>query len=47
MKRSLRSVMGVVFGALDAPVAYSPPLEHAVLPQLKDVVEAIRRVLEY
>jgi len=34
-------------GALDAPVAYSPPLEHAVLPQLKDVVEAIRGVLEY
>ena len=34
-------------GALDCPVAYSPVLEEAILPQTSDVVEAIRAVAEY
>jgi 2-oxoisovalerate dehydrogenase E1 component len=31
-------------GAMDAPVAYAPALEEAILPQASDVLAAIRRV---
>ncbi len=34
-------------GALDVPVAYSPGLEEAILPQSADVLEAIRKTAEY
>jgi pyruvate/2-oxoglutarate/acetoin dehydrogenase E1 component len=34
-------------GALDCPVAYAPDLEDAILPQVEDVVAAVRRVLAY
>jgi 2-oxoisovalerate dehydrogenase E1 component len=34
-------------GALDLPVAYSPVLEQATLPQVKDAYDAIRRVALY
>jgi len=33
--------------ALDTPVAYSPDLEEAILPQPSDVLEAIRAVARY
>ena len=31
----------------DVPIPFSPPLEHAVLPQVDDVREACRELLEY
>jgi 2-oxoisovalerate dehydrogenase E1 component len=34
-------------GALDVPVAYSPLLEEAILPQSSDVLEAIRQTAQY
>jgi 2-oxoisovalerate dehydrogenase E1 component len=34
-------------GALDAPVAYCPDLEEAILPQSADVLKAIRETAEY
>ena len=34
-------------GALDCPVAYSPVLEEAILPQSDDVLEAIRTTARY
>jgi len=34
-------------GALDAPVAYSPELEEAILPQAHDVLKAIRDTVRY
>jgi pyruvate/2-oxoglutarate/acetoin dehydrogenase E1 component len=34
-------------GALDAPVAYSPDLEEAILPQSADVLKAIRETARY
>jgi 2-oxoisovalerate dehydrogenase E1 component len=34
-------------GALDTPVAYSPDLEDAILPQTTDVLEAIRTTARY
>ncbi len=34
-------------GALDAPVAYSPVLEEAILPQTADILEAIRATATY
>jgi 2-oxoisovalerate dehydrogenase E1 component len=34
-------------GALDAPVAYSPVLEEAILPQAADVLKAIRETALY
>jgi 2-oxoisovalerate dehydrogenase E1 component len=34
-------------GALDAPVAYSPDLEDAILPQTSDVLSAIRETVRY
>ena len=34
-------------GALDCPVAYSPVLEEAILPQADDVLEAIRTTVRY
>ncbi len=34
-------------GAMDAPVAYCPDLEEAILPQTADVLEAIRSVAAY
>src|SRR5262249_17039457 len=34
-------------GALDAPVAYSPDLEDAILPQTSDVLSAIRETVTY
>jgi 2-oxoisovalerate dehydrogenase E1 component len=34
-------------GALDTPVAYSPDLEEAILPQTADVLEAIRATARY
>lgn len=33
--------------AKDTPVPYSPPLEHAFLPQVEDVLEAARKLLAY
>ena len=33
--------------ALDTPVPYSPPLEHAFLPQVEDVLEAAKKLLAY
>ncbi|HMC07063.1 MAG TPA: alpha-ketoacid dehydrogenase subunit beta [Solirubrobacterales bacterium] len=33
--------------APDVPIPFSPPLEHAVLPQLEDMKEAIRELLAY
>ncbi|HEV3063428.1 MAG TPA: dehydrogenase E1 component subunit alpha/beta [Vicinamibacterales bacterium] len=34
-------------GALDAPVAYSPDLEEAILPQASDILKAIRETAKY
>jgi len=34
-------------GALDCPVAYSPVLEEAILPQSSDILKAIRSVTDY
>ena len=34
-------------GALDCPVAYSPVLEQAILPQATDVLDAIREIAHY
>src|SRR5205809_6954419 len=34
-------------GALDAPVAYSPELEDAILPQTHDVLKAIKDTVRY
>jgi len=34
-------------GALDAPVAYCPALEEAILPQTADIVNAIRATATY
>jgi 2-oxoisovalerate dehydrogenase E1 component len=34
-------------GALDCPVAYSPPLEDAILPQTQDLVETARELAGY
>jgi 2-oxoisovalerate dehydrogenase E1 component len=34
-------------GALNAPVAYCPDLEEAILPQSADVLKAIRETAEY
>jgi len=34
-------------GALDAPVAYCPDLEEAILPQTADVLKAIRQTAKY
>ena len=34
-------------GALDAPVAYCPALEEAILPQSADILEAIRATATY
>ena len=34
-------------GALDAPVAYSPDLEEAILPQASDILKAIRETATY
>jgi len=34
-------------GALDAPVAYSPELEEAILPQTHDILKAIRDTVRY
>jgi 2-oxoisovalerate dehydrogenase E1 component len=34
-------------GALDVPVAYSPILEEAILPQTADILEAIRETARY
>ena len=34
-------------GALDCPVAYSPVLEEAILPQANDVLDAIRTLARY
>ena len=34
-------------GALDCPVAYSPVLEQAILPQSSDILQAIREVAGY
>ena len=34
-------------GALDCPVAYSPVLEEAILPQSSDILEAIRKTASY
>jgi 2-oxoisovalerate dehydrogenase E1 component beta subunit len=31
----------------DVPIPFSPPLERAVLPQLQDIREACRELLEY
>ena len=33
--------------ALDSPVPFSPPLEKAFLPQVKDVVREVRRLMKY
>ncbi len=33
--------------AIDSPVPYSPPLEQYHLPQLKDVIEAVRKLANY
>jgi pyruvate/2-oxoglutarate/acetoin dehydrogenase E1 component len=33
-------------GALNVPIPFSPRLEEAVLPQTKDIVRAVRRVME-
>jgi pyruvate/2-oxoglutarate/acetoin dehydrogenase E1 component len=32
---------------MDAPVAYHPDLEEAILPQAGDVLRAIKRVAQY
>ena len=34
-------------GALDAPVAYCPDLEEAILPQASDILKAIRDTASY
>ena len=34
-------------GALDTPVAYSPDLEEAILPQQADILKAIRETARY
>ena len=34
-------------GALDAPVAYAPELEEAILPQAHDVLKAIKDTVRY
>jgi 2-oxoisovalerate dehydrogenase E1 component len=34
-------------GALDCPVAYSPELEKAILPQTSDIIQAIKTVAAY
>ena len=34
-------------GALDTPVAYSPDLEEAILPQTPDILAAVRETAEY
>ena len=33
--------------SIDTPVPYSPPLEDYYLPQVKDVVEAARKLAAY
>jgi len=33
--------------AADVPLPYSPPLEDYVLPQVSDVVKAVRRLAAY
>ena len=34
-------------GALDAPVAYAPDLEDAILPQAHDILKAIKDTVRY
>ncbi len=34
-------------GSLDTPVPYSPPLEHAFMPGVEKVVDAVRRLVRY
>jgi 2-oxoisovalerate dehydrogenase E1 component len=34
-------------GALDTPVAYSPDLEEAILPQAADILDAVRATAQY
>jgi 2-oxoisovalerate dehydrogenase E1 component len=34
-------------GAMDTPVAYAPELEEVILPQIDDILEAIRNVAKY
>jgi len=34
-------------GGLDTPVAYSPELEEAILPQTEDVLRAIEEIARY
>jgi len=34
-------------GAMDTPVAYSPPIEDEILPQAEDVLAAIRKIAAY
>jgi 2-oxoisovalerate dehydrogenase E1 component beta subunit len=36
-----------IIGALDTPVPYSPPLEHAFLPQEEEIERAARKLMEY
>jgi 2-oxoisovalerate dehydrogenase E1 component len=36
-----------ILGALDTPVPYSPPLEHAFLPSGEEIERAARRLVEY
>jgi pyruvate/2-oxoglutarate/acetoin dehydrogenase E1 component len=36
-----------IIGALDTPVPYSPPLEHAFLPSEADVERAARLLVTY
>jgi 2-oxoisovalerate dehydrogenase E1 component len=36
-----------IIGALDTPVPYSPPLEHAFLPREDEIERAARRLVEY
>jgi 2-oxoisovalerate dehydrogenase E1 component len=36
-----------IIGALDTPVPYSPPLEHAFLPQEEEIERAARKLIAY
>jgi 2-oxoisovalerate dehydrogenase E1 component beta subunit len=36
-----------IIGALDTPVPYAPPLEHAFLPQEEEIERAARKLMEY
>jgi 2-oxoisovalerate dehydrogenase E1 component beta subunit len=36
-----------IIGALDTPVPYSPPLEHAFLPNEEEIERAARRLMKY